>query len=565
MPFSVTGLAGAVSRSCPYLDTINRKMLDFDFEKLCSVSLSNMNVYACLVCGKYFQGRGKNSHAYFHALEADHHVFINLHNEHIYCLPDNYLVDDPSLEDIKYNLHPTFKKQDLPKLDTNATYTHALDGTDYLPGTVGLNNIKQTDWLNVCVQSLVRIRPLRNFFIIEDNYLNCKSALVHRFGELVAKMWNARSFKGHVSPHELLQAVATSSNKRFRIGQQSDPLAFLAWFLDTLHLDLVGNRKKFSVVHETFQGELRVVTKTPKKTKKGRSGGKGGKEKEKEKEKAKEKEKQPKSILDKIKDDYKLGLEEEEEKRREEEEAAQIEAEAIAQAAAANNLLSTDPDDDDYITTVANKPFLYLSLTLPPAPLFKDSMDRSLIPQVPLFDLLSKFDGVREEEAVSGVKRRYSITRLPKYLVLHYKRFVENNWFLEKNPTLVNFPLKNLDMKPYTSLPEDEETLRGLSVAELKKRLKQFNLPSDSIEKSEMVKTVLTYYQTQSGMLASKYDLLSSLYHDGTPAQGTYRVHIWQKATETWYELQDLHVHTTETMPQLVALSEAYIQVYERK
>ena len=43
------------SRSCPYLDTINRSVLDFDFEKLCSVSLSRINVYACLVCGKYFQ------------------------------------------------------------------------------------------------------------------------------------------------------------------------------------------------------------------------------------------------------------------------------------------------------------------------------------------------------------------------------------------------------------------------------------------------------------------------------------------------------------------------------
>ena len=29
--------------------------LDFDFEKCCSVSLSPINVYACLVCGKYFQ------------------------------------------------------------------------------------------------------------------------------------------------------------------------------------------------------------------------------------------------------------------------------------------------------------------------------------------------------------------------------------------------------------------------------------------------------------------------------------------------------------------------------
>ena len=45
----------ASSTQCPYLDTINRHVLDFDFEKRCSVSLSHINVYACLVCGKYFQ------------------------------------------------------------------------------------------------------------------------------------------------------------------------------------------------------------------------------------------------------------------------------------------------------------------------------------------------------------------------------------------------------------------------------------------------------------------------------------------------------------------------------
>ena len=42
---------------CPYLDTINRHLLDFDFEKVCSQSLSTQNVYSCLVCGKFFQGR----------------------------------------------------------------------------------------------------------------------------------------------------------------------------------------------------------------------------------------------------------------------------------------------------------------------------------------------------------------------------------------------------------------------------------------------------------------------------------------------------------------------------
>lgn len=61
-----------------YLETIDRHMLDFDFEKVCSVSLSHLNVYACLTCGKYYQGRGKTSHAYFHSIDKDHHVFINL-------------------------------------------------------------------------------------------------------------------------------------------------------------------------------------------------------------------------------------------------------------------------------------------------------------------------------------------------------------------------------------------------------------------------------------------------------------------------------------------------------
>ena len=57
---------------------IKRSALDFDFEKVCSVSLTNINIYGCLVCGKYFQGRGRKSYAYAHSIHEDHHVFINL-------------------------------------------------------------------------------------------------------------------------------------------------------------------------------------------------------------------------------------------------------------------------------------------------------------------------------------------------------------------------------------------------------------------------------------------------------------------------------------------------------
>ncbi len=77
--------------------------LDFDFEKCCSICLSHVNVYVCLVCGKYFQvplwcraatlarlmidcfepplppqGRGPSTFAYTHSLETNHHMYMKL-------------------------------------------------------------------------------------------------------------------------------------------------------------------------------------------------------------------------------------------------------------------------------------------------------------------------------------------------------------------------------------------------------------------------------------------------------------------------------------------------------
>lgn len=57
------------------------------------------------------------------------------------------------------------------------------------------------------------------------------------------------------------------------------------------------------------------------------------------------------------------------------------------------------------------------------------------------------------------------------------------------------------------------------------------------------------------------YDLIANIVHDGEPGKGTYRVHILQKSTGKWYEMQDLHV--TDILPQMITLTEAYIQIYE--
>ena len=211
-----------------YLKQNLRNVLDFDFEKLCSITLSNNNVYACLVCGKYFQGRGIKSHAYTHSVQQSHHVFINLNTYKFYCLPDNYQVIDSSLDDIKYVLNPTFEPEQITQLDKNTKMSRAYDNTLYLPGIVGLNNIKANDYSNVVLQALVNVKMLREYFIREENYSTIKVApgdiminLVKRFGELVRKLWNPRNFKAHVSPHEMLQAVVKCSKKKFQITKQS--------------------------------------------------------------------------------------------------------------------------------------------------------------------------------------------------------------------------------------------------------------------------------------------------------------------------------------------------------
>ena len=57
-----------------------------------------------------------------------------------------------------------------------------------------------------------------------------------------------------VSPHEFMQAVMTSSNKRFTIEKQGDALEFWAWFINTLHHDLTGGkRSKSSIISKCFQ------------------------------------------------------------------------------------------------------------------------------------------------------------------------------------------------------------------------------------------------------------------------------------------------------------------------
>jgi len=88
-------------------------------------------------------------------------------------------------------------------------------------------------------------------------------------------MWNPKNFKGHVAPHEFMEAVSLASAQRFKrddkpeksgksqkaleggFGGQADPIQFLAWLLNNL-------KTHQRVIEENFQGQIKVKTLTQK-------------------------------------------------------------------------------------------------------------------------------------------------------------------------------------------------------------------------------------------------------------------------------------------------------------
>lgn len=422
-----------------YLDTINRSVLDFDFEPSCSVSLeSSPHVYGCLVCGKFFRGRGSSTPAYTHSVDENHFVFVHLWKGTFHCLPDDYEIHDSSLADISAALHPTFTKEEIAKLDSNTALARDLFGRRYLPGFVGLNNLNKTDCINATIQALVHVKPLRDYFLARTHTditipnkkkgkpPHIMSPLVQAFGELVRKMWSDKRFKSHVDPHMLIQAISSASNKRFRVGKQAEAGEFMAWFLNQLHLGLGGTRKPgSSIIHKIFQGKVEVTTRQ-------------------------------KRVVQKtiVQEDDRGGSGDEDETMVEKE----------------------DTIEETVEETTTDTNFLQLTLDIPEKPLFRDEEGGLVIPQEPLVSVLRKFDGTTFSDALgqNGLqqRRKYRLLELPDYLVLHLARFKTTEYSKEKNPTIVAFPVKNLDLGRYV-FPQNgnkviptEEQVRNMSVSD---------------------------------------------------------------------------------------------------
>lgn len=381
-----------------YLDTINRKVLDFDFEKQCSVTLANINIYACLVCGKYFKGRGPNTQAYFHALDRNHHVYINMETKKVYVLPEGYEVQSKSLDDIKFVVDPRLGRTEVLRLDKDKKVSWDLLNKEYIPGFVGMNNIKANDYFNVVVQMLAHVSPLRNYFMLQD--LSNRSQLAQRFSTLVRKIWNPRAFKSHVSPHELLQEIASRSSKHFTLTHQADPVEFLVWFLDHLHRDVRGSKQKSnsSIVQNVFQGNVKIESQEI--TARAEPG-----------DRLRFEDAAVKTTISKF-----MIL------------ALDLPPAPLFQDALEKNVIPQVP-----LTTILGK--------------FNRSTSET--EEFYLTRVLDKYNGIQAQEKMKDRVRYRLLHPLPPYLIFHIKRFSRNKFISERNPTIVTFQTEALNMSPY--------------------------------------------------------------------------------------------------------------------
>ena len=95
-------------------------------------------------------------------------------------------------------------------------------------------------------------------------------------------------------------------------------------------------------------------------------------------------------------------------------------------------------------------------------------------------------------------------------MIIHVKRFSKNNFFKEKNQSIINFPIRGLDL-------------------------------------TDLVSTVSTDTEQAQATPREIFDLVGSVIHTGKAESGTYKVMALHEPSQEWHDLQDLLVN--EIMP----------------
>jgi U4/U6.U5 tri-snRNP-associated protein 2 len=156
---------------------------------------------------------------------------------------------------------------------------------------------------------------------------------------------------------------------------------------------------------------------------------------------------------------------------------------------------------------------------------------------------------------VNGNSKIYKLLRLPKYLIFHIKRFGRNNWTIEKNPTIVNFPLKDIDLREFIDDSILEKNARLDTHYNLIVNICHEGKPRQSLAGAAAAAgaTAVTGVTIDGGLQ------FGSGKKKQKSADGFYKAQVYNRGNDQWYQTQDLIVD--EIIPQMIFLGESYIQV----
>lgn len=224
-----------------YLDSINRKILNFELPFECSSTLATTNVFVCLVCGKYLHGSSTSSPAYLHSVDSDHHIFISLESLKFILLPEQKVLSkerESELKDIQLLIDPKFDERMVEKFDKEPmqveTYLREQYTVGYIPilnklSDLGLkvDNTAVSD--NALFYALSHLSKFRDFFI-KYNYSDT-APLSNQVSRLIRNIWSPYLFRGFTSSYAIENYLSTCKiPPRIR----SDLKLFYMWITNTL-------------------------------------------------------------------------------------------------------------------------------------------------------------------------------------------------------------------------------------------------------------------------------------------------------------------------------------------
>ncbi|KAK5136809.1 hypothetical protein LTR08_002105 [Meristemomyces frigidus] len=374
---------------------------------------------------------------------------------------------------------------------------------------VGLYNFGNTCYMNATLQALSATTPLSVHFMNDafksrlqrGNWKGSKTLLTESYAALIRSLWKADA--GYYMPDNF-RGVCKTYCEAFNNNDQQDAKEFFDYLLDTLHEDL----------NETWaKPPLRVLT---------------------EKEEA-QRERMPKTIVAST-----------EWERYTHRNLSFVNDLFAGQHASKVTCLTCN------FTSTTYEAFTSLSIEIPDK---RTGLWSGALPS--LQDCLRSYCS---EERLTGednwhctrcktkreALKRITLTRAPKSLVVHFKRFTaQQGSAVEKNRITVDFPLANLDLAPYMLVPPTV---------------------------GDQARVVRDYGPQAADMSMTppyRYDAYAVVKHLGRTLQSGHYITVAKDCARggRWYEYDDQTVRESlpdERTPGRMRSGDAYIVFYQR-